>query len=89
MAAFPAMLPSKRIRISRYSADSTMHLDTGMTLQATGQAQDPQLAFEAGADRLEKRLRRYKRRLKSHIRATPASKSSTCPTRIVAPVAGR
>jgi hypothetical protein len=35
-------------------------------LQATGQAQDPQGAFEAAADRIEKRLRRYKRRLKSH-----------------------
>ena len=51
---------------SRFSADGVVHLDTGMTLQAAGQAQEPQLAFEAAADRIEKRLRRYKRRLKSH-----------------------
>jgi len=50
----------------RYSADCVVHLDTGLTLQAEGKAQDPQLAFEAGADRIEKRLRRYNRRLKSH-----------------------
>ena len=52
---------------SRFTADCMVHLDTGMTLQATGQAQDPQFAFEAAADRIEKRLRRYKRRLKSHM----------------------
>lgn len=51
---------------SRFSADCMVHLDTGMALQATGQAQDPTLAFDAAAERIEKRLRRYKRRLKSH-----------------------
>lgn len=51
---------------SRFAGDCTIHLDTGMTLQATGQAQEAIAAFEAAADRLEKRLRRYKRRLKSH-----------------------
>lgn len=51
---------------SRFSADCMVHLDTGTTLQATGQAQEPQLAFDAAAERIEKRLRRYKRRLKSH-----------------------
>ncbi|WP_048645481.1 ribosome hibernation-promoting factor, HPF/YfiA family [Nitratireductor soli] len=51
---------------SRYSADCMVHLDTGMVLQGTGEAQDPQFAFDAAAERIEKRLRRYKRRLKSH-----------------------
>lgn len=51
---------------SRFSADGVVHLDTGMTLQAAGQAQEPQFAFEAAADRIEKRLRRYKRKLKSY-----------------------
>lgn len=51
---------------ARFSADCTLHLDTGLTLQATGKAADPQPAFESAADRLEKRLRRYKRRLKAH-----------------------
>jgi ribosomal subunit interface protein len=57
---------------ARYSADCMIHLDTGMALQATGQAQEPQGAFEAAADRIEKRLRRYKRRLKSYSPAGSA-----------------
>ncbi len=51
---------------ARFTADCTLHLDTGLTLQTTGTGADPVPAFEAAADRLEKRLRRYKRRLKSH-----------------------
>jgi ribosomal subunit interface protein len=51
---------------SRYSADCMIRLDSGASLQAAGEAQEPTQAFDAAAERLEKRLRRYKRRLKSH-----------------------
>jgi len=51
---------------SRFTADCKIHLDTGVVLHATGEAQDPQPAFDAAAERVEKRLRRYKRRLKDH-----------------------
>src|SRR3954452_8141815 len=51
---------------SRFTADCMIHLDSGMALQATGDAQEPTAAFDAAAERFEKRLRRYKRRLKSH-----------------------
>jgi len=51
---------------SRFTADCLVRLDTGIVLQATGQAQDPLGSFEGAAERIEKRLRRYKRRLKSH-----------------------
>lgn len=51
---------------SRYTADCLVRLDSGMSLQATGDAQEPTAAFDAAADKLETRLRRYKRRLKSH-----------------------
>jgi len=71
---------------SRFTADCMVHLDTGMVLQATGQAQDPQLAFDAAADRIEKRLRRYKRRLKSHPVAV-AAEVIDLDYRVVAPVA--
>lgn len=57
---------------SRFGADCLIRLDSGMSLQAAGQAQDPQLAFDAAAERIEKRLRRYKRRLKTHPTAAPA-----------------
>ena len=51
---------------SRFTTDCRLHLDSGTVLQATGEAQDPQASFDIAAERIEKRLRRYKRRLKSH-----------------------
>ncbi|AEG02965.1 ribosome-associated translation inhibitor RaiA [Sinorhizobium meliloti WSM1022] len=51
---------------SRFSADCKLHLDTGVVLQANGQANEPQSAFDAASERIEKRLRRYKRKLKDH-----------------------
>jgi ribosomal subunit interface protein len=56
---------------SRYTADCNLHLDSGVSLQAEGQAQEPHVAFDKAAERIEKRLRRYKRRLKDrHVAQT-------------------
>jgi len=71
----------------RYAADCSIHLDTGVVLQAAGEAQDPQLAFEAAADRIEKRLRRYKRKLKSHGAGQNGDGPIDMAYRIMAPVA--
>ncbi len=51
---------------SGYRTDCTLHLTSGTTLHAEGRAQEPYASFEQAADRLENRLRRYKRRLKDH-----------------------
>jgi ribosomal subunit interface protein len=51
---------------ARFSADCKVHLDSGVVLHAAGEAMDPQLAFDAASARIEKRLRRYKRKLKDH-----------------------
>lgn len=51
---------------SGFRADCTLHLSSGVTLQAEGRGQEPYASFEQAADRIEKRLRRYKRRLKEH-----------------------
>ena len=48
-----------------FRADCSLHLTSGMLLQADGRAQDPYAAFDQSAERIEKRLRRYKSRLKS------------------------
>jgi ribosomal subunit interface protein len=53
-----------------FTADCMVRLDSGVELQATGQAQEPQLAFDIASERLEKRLRRYNRRLKSRSYST-------------------
>jgi ribosomal subunit interface protein len=51
---------------SGYRADCSLHLTSGIVLQADGRAQEPYATFDQAADRLEKRLRRYKERLKGH-----------------------
>ena len=51
---------------NRFSCDCLIHLDSNIDLQGTGMEGDATAAFEAAADRVEKRLRRYKRRLKDH-----------------------
>lgn len=71
---------------SRFATDCMIHLDTGMVLQAAGEAQEPQASFEAAAERIEKRLRRYKRRLKSHNNADAATRSEDIEYRIMAPI---
>ena len=43
-----------------------LHLVSGLTLEASGAAHDAHASFEQTADRLEKRLRRYKHKLKDH-----------------------
>jgi ribosomal subunit interface protein len=49
-----------------FKTECAIHLDTGIVLQAVGHAVDPHLSFDLAADRIEKRLRRYKRRLREH-----------------------
>ena len=50
--------------------DCNVHLPSGIVLQSTGKADDPYAALEESLDKMEKRVRRYKRRLKDH-HATP------------------
>ncbi len=51
---------------SGFRSECLINLDSGMMLQATGQELEPIASFDAAAERIEKRLRRYKRRLKDH-----------------------
>lgn len=54
-----------------FRADCTVHLSSGTTMQACGIGPDAHRAFDMALDRLEKRVRRYTRRLKDrhHDRA--------------------
>ena len=49
-----------------FQCDCLIHLDTGIILQAKATKSDATACFDAAAERVEKRLRRYKRRLKDH-----------------------
>lgn len=60
---------------SGFRADCVLHLDSGTTLEAHGYAHDAVAAADDAAIKIEKRLRRYKRRLKDRtatIRAQQA-----------------
>lgn len=46
--------------------DCMVHLSSGISLQAQGHAGDAHTAFDDAMAKLEKRVRRYKRRLKNH-----------------------
>lgn len=49
-----------------HRVDISMHANQGITMQSRGEGNDPYGAFEAAAEKVEKQLRRYKRRLKNH-----------------------
>ncbi|KAF0676386.1 ribosome hibernation-promoting factor, HPF/YfiA family [Profundibacterium mesophilum] len=49
-----------------YVSETVVHLSTGLTVQARGKATEIYAAFDVANERMEKQLRRYKRRLKDH-----------------------
>lgn len=49
-----------------FISDCVLHLSTGLVLSARGAAADAHASFDSAATHLEKRLRRYKRRLRDH-----------------------
>ena len=53
---------------SEYVCEAIVHLSTGLTAQAKAHAHEIYAAFDSCCDKMEKQLRRYKRRLKDHHR---------------------
>lgn len=70
---YDAHIVFEKTRIG-FLAECVAHLDSGVRLQSHAEAQDAHVALELAADKLEKRLRRYRRRLKEHnpTRVEPA-----------------
>lgn len=52
-----------------YVCEATVHLSTGMNATAKAHATEIYAAFDACGEKMEKQLRRYKRRLKDHHKA--------------------
>ena len=61
---------------SAYRTDCSLHLSSGMNLHAEGRAHDPYASFEQAADKIERRLRRYNKRLKDHQAGADAAADS-------------
>jgi ribosomal subunit interface protein len=53
---------------SEFACEAVVHLSTGLTAQASAKAHEIYAAFDACCEKMEKQLRRYKRRLKDHHR---------------------
>ena len=53
---------------SEYVCEAIVHLSTGLTAQAKAHAHEIYAAFDSCCTKMEKQLRRYKRRLKDHHR---------------------
>ncbi len=55
-----------------YVCEATIHLSTGLSAQAKGHAPEIYAAFESCREKMDKQLRRYKRRIRNHHQNRPA-----------------
>jgi len=55
-----------------YVCEATIHLSTGLSAQAKGHATEIYAAFESCREKMDKQLRRYKRRIRNHHHNRPA-----------------
>ena len=51
--------------------DCRVHLDSGQNLESHGNAVDAHAAFDQALEKIDTRIRRYKRKLKNHHRPSP------------------
>jgi ribosomal subunit interface protein len=63
--ATDAIVTAEKVAVG-YKMNCVVHLSSGITLEAEGAANDPHAAFDDALTKIEKRVRRYKRRLKNH-----------------------
>ena len=78
---FTGQSPSGHVRIEKahgvFLTGCTIQLRSGLSLEARGEAGDAYASFDQSLERLEKRLRRYTRRLKKHRGAAEGKPQTT------------
>jgi len=62
-----------------FSVECVVRLASGQLLESQGAGLDAHAAFAAALDKFEKRVRRYKRKLKNHRRPTPRAMDESTP----------
>jgi len=68
-----AQVTFRRAPHGAFHCDIVCHVMSGLILKGAGEAQDAHICFDQAADRIEKQLRRYMRRLKDrHVQAAAA-----------------
>jgi ribosomal subunit interface protein len=69
-------------------SDISVHAGRGLLVQCHGESSDAYVAFDSAVERLNKQLRRYKRRLRNHHKpAKDASDAQDAVDYVLAPVA--
>ena len=68
-----------------FRTECSIHLDSGVVIEASGNDMDANASFDQGLERLHKRLRRYKRRLKDRSRVQSARMISPANAFVLAP----
>src|SRR3546814_14550446 len=72
-----AVVLSREGKGRQIRADISVHVGRGMLMQGRGEADEPYLAFDATLERIAKQLRRYKRRLRGHRKASAGAVAAT------------
>jgi ribosomal subunit interface protein len=67
-----------------FEADCSVHIGSGINLQSHGEGDDAHVAFDSALERLDKQLRRYKRRINDHHK-NPHGKTTPAQSYILAP----
>ncbi|MDC9822938.1 HPF/RaiA family ribosome-associated protein [Devosia sp. ZB163] len=67
-----------------YTAQCVVHLDSGAMLQASAYGGDAISAYQLMAETIEKRLRRYNRKLKAHRKHTNGNGAEEAPSYVLA-----
>ena len=71
--AISSQVTFRRAPHGAFHCDIICHVMSGLILKGAGEAQDAHICFDLAADRIEKQLRRYMRRLKDrHVQAAAA-----------------
>ena len=65
------------------NADVSLHVARNVLLQSTGDAEEAYAAFDVAADRMAKRLRRYKRRLRDYRKRPDTAPALTAQTYVL------
>lgn len=69
---------------SAFRTDGVLHLSSGITLEASATAHDAYASLDKMAERIEKRLRRYKRRLKDRSSTNGRDAGIEIPSYVIA-----
>jgi ribosomal subunit interface protein len=70
---------------SAFRTHCSIHLETGVDLQSSATSHDPYASADMSSERIEKRLRRYKRRLKGRRPSTAAEATEQASYTVLAP----